>query len=182
MRSMRCDKRPRDEAVEMVNDPPKFMITDKTPPLLMAWWNDMHQFSNFELTPTLEELGGFIGLGMDLRSKTLIAPRSVRRNKYLEQMHIIHPHVESFDNGLVSLEFLYSRYGRKEGFEDYGKQLKNGQHLPTWEKHRQEAFMVAFLGTMVFSMRDKKNQYPSIGHSHCYDEEKEIHYNIDDIS
>ncbi|KAH0647861.1 hypothetical protein KY290_033848 [Solanum tuberosum] len=197
MTSMRCDKRPRDEAVEMVNDPPKFMITDKTPPLLMAWWNNMHEFrqteifkhfgfltdimrfspdrdliealipfwdftsnvfrfSDFELTPTLEELGGFTGLGKDLRSKTLIAPRSVSGNKFLEQMHIIHPHKECFDNGLVSLEFLYSRYGKKEVFSDYEKQLKNGQHLPTWEKHRQEAFMVAFLGTMVFPRRDKK--------------------------
>ncbi|KAH0773667.1 hypothetical protein KY290_010804 [Solanum tuberosum] len=197
MRSMRCDKRPRDEAVEMVNDPPKLMITDKTLPLLMTWWNDMHEFrrteifkhlgfltdimrfspdrdlietlipfwdstsnvfrfSNFELTPTLEKLDGFTGLGKDLRSKTLIAPRSVSGNKFLELMHIIHPHKECFDNGLVSLEFLYSRYGKKEGFSDYGKQLKNGQHLPTWEKHRQEAFMVAFLGTMVFPRRDKK--------------------------
>ncbi|KAH0709114.1 hypothetical protein KY284_010541 [Solanum tuberosum] len=197
MRSMRCDKRPRDEAVEMVNDPSKFMIMDKTPPLLMAWWNVMHEFrrteilkrlgfltdivrfspdrdlieafipfwdstsnvfhfSDFELTPTLEELGGFTWLGKDLRSKTLIAPRSVSGNKFLEQMHIIHPHKECFNNGLVSLEFLYSRYGKKEGFSDCGKQLKNGQHLPTWEKHRQEAFMVTFLGTMVFTRRDKK--------------------------
>ncbi|KAH0636210.1 hypothetical protein KY290_036644 [Solanum tuberosum] len=70
-------------------------------------------------------------------------------------MHIIHPHKKCFDNGLVSLEFLYSRYGKKEEFSDYGKQLKNGQHLPTWEKHRQEAFMVTFLGTMVFPRRDK---------------------------
>ena len=31
MRSMRYDKRPRDEVVEMVNDPPKFMINYKTP-------------------------------------------------------------------------------------------------------------------------------------------------------
>ena len=158
----------------MVNDPPKFMITDKTPQLLMDWWNDMREFrpteilkhhgfltyimrfsldrglikalipfwnftnnmfrfSYFELTPTLEELGGFTGLGQDLRTKTLIAPRSVSRGKFLEQMHIIHTHkeCECFDNGLVSLEFLYSRYGRKEGFSSYGKQLKNGQHLPT---------------------------------------------------
>ncbi|KAH0639537.1 hypothetical protein KY290_036805 [Solanum tuberosum] len=71
-------------------------------------------------------------------------------------MHIIYPHKECFDNGLVSLEFLYSKYGKKEGFSDYGKQPKNGQHLPTWEKHRQKTFMVAFLGTMVFPRRDKK--------------------------
>ncbi|KAG5581715.1 hypothetical protein H5410_052342 [Solanum commersonii] len=36
--------------------------------------------------------------------------------------------------------------------------------------------MVAFLGTMVFPRRDKKNQYSSIENSHCYDEEKELHY------
>ena len=162
MRSMRCDKRPRDELVEMVNDPPKFMITDKTPQLLMDWWNDMHEFrrteifkhlgfltdimrfspdrgliealipfwdstnnvfrfGDFKLTPTLEELGGFTGLGQDLRTKTLIAPRSVSRCKFLEQMHIIHPHkeCECFDNWLVSLEFLYLRYGKKERFSSY---------------------------------------------------------------
>ncbi|KAH0698805.1 hypothetical protein KY284_013020 [Solanum tuberosum] len=126
---------------------------------LIPFWDstsNMFRFSDFELTPTLEELGGFTGLGKDLRSKTLIAPRNVNGNKFLEQMHIIHPYKECFDNGLVSLEFLYSIYGKKEGFSDYGKQLKNAQHLPTWAKHRQEAFMVAFLGTMVFPRRDKK--------------------------
>ncbi|KAH0702038.1 hypothetical protein KY285_016316 [Solanum tuberosum] len=116
MRSMRCDKRLRDEAIEMVNDPPKFMIMDKIPPLLVAWWNNMHEFrrteifkhlgfltdimrfspdrdliealipfwdsisnvfrfSDFELTPTLEELGGFTGLGKDLRSKNTHSPK-----------------------------------------------------------------------------------------------------------
>ena len=160
MRSMRCDKRPSDELVEMVNDPPKFMIIDKTAQLLMDWWNDMHEFrrikifkhlgfltdimrvspdigliealipfwdstnnvfrfSDFELTPTLEELGGFTGLGQDLRTKTLIAPRSVSRGKLLEQMDIIHLHEECFDNWLVSLEFLYLRYGKKERFSSY---------------------------------------------------------------
>ena len=128
---------------------------------LIPFWdstNNVFRFSDFDLTPTLEELGGFTGLGQDLRTKTLIAPRSVSRGKFLEQMHIIHTHkeCECFDNGLVSLEFLYSRYGRKEGFSSHGMQLKNGQHLPTWEKHRQEAFMVAFLGAMVFPRKDKK--------------------------
>ncbi|KAG5570026.1 hypothetical protein H5410_059792, partial [Solanum commersonii] len=30
-------------------------------------------------------------------------------------------HKECLDNGLVSLEFTYSRYGKKEGFSNYGK-------------------------------------------------------------
>ena len=93
---------------------------------LIPFWdstNNVFRFSDFELTSTLEELGGFTGLGQDLRTKTLIAPRSVSRGKFLEQMHIIHPHKECFDNGLVSLKFLYSRYGKKEEFSSYGKQL-----------------------------------------------------------
>ncbi|XP_049344587.1 uncharacterized protein LOC125808949 [Solanum verrucosum] len=167
MKSMRCDKRPRDEAVEMVNDPPKFMITDKTPPLLMAWWNDMHEFrrteifkhlgfltdimrfspdrdliealipfwdstsnvfrfSDFELTPTLEELGGFTGLGKDLRSKTLIAPRNVSGNKFLEQMHIIYPHKECFDNGWFPWNFYTQDMERKKDFQTTGNNLKMG--------------------------------------------------------
>ncbi|KAK4723222.1 hypothetical protein R3W88_013455 [Solanum pinnatisectum] len=103
---------------------------------LIPFWDstsNVFRFSDFELTPTLEEFGGLTGLGKDLRSKTLFAPRSDSENKFLEQMHIIHPHKEY-----------------------YGKQLKNGQHLPTWEKHRQEAFMVAYLGSMIFPRRDKK--------------------------
>ena len=77
-----------------------------------------------KLTPTLEELSGFTGLGQDLRTKTQIVPKSVSRGKFLEQMHIIHPHKECFDNELVSLEFLYSRYGRKKDFETMGSNLK----------------------------------------------------------
>nr|XP_004240681.1 uncharacterized protein LOC101266522 [Solanum lycopersicum] len=165
MISMRCDKRPRDKLVKMVNDPPKFIITDKTPQLLMDWWKDMHEFrrteifkhldflsdimrfspdrdliealipfwdstnnvfrfSDFELTPSLEELGGFTGLGQDLRIKTLIAPRSVSRGKLLEQMDIIHLHEECFDNWLVSLKFLYSRYKRRKDFQAMGNNFK----------------------------------------------------------
>ncbi|TMW81012.1 hypothetical protein EJD97_012825 [Solanum chilense] len=127
---------------------------------LIPFWdstNNVFRFSDFELTHTLEELGGFTGLGHDLRTKTLIAPRSVSRGKFLEQMHIIHLHKECFQNGLIYLEFLYSRYGKKEGFSSYDKQLKNGQHLPIWEKHRQEAVMVAFLEAMIFQGRIKKS-------------------------
>ncbi|XP_060193456.1 uncharacterized protein LOC132622799 [Lycium barbarum] len=193
----RCDKRPRDEAVEEVNEPPEFMIANKTPPLLLAWWNDMghylqtsifkhlafltdimrispdrdliaalipfwdsannvFRFRDFELTPTLEELGGFTGLGKNLRNKTPLAPRNVSGNNVLEQIHLNHPRMLCLDNGWVTLEFLYARYGNKQGFLQYGKQLKNGNHYFTWEKHRQEEFMVAFLGTMVFPRRDRK--------------------------
>ncbi|KAG5595034.1 hypothetical protein H5410_036266 [Solanum commersonii] len=49
-----------------------------------------------------------------------------RREQILEQMHIIYPHKECLDNGLVFLEFMYSRYGKKEGFLGLREQLKMG--------------------------------------------------------
>ena len=127
--------------------------------LILFWYfiSNMLRFSDFELTPALEEWGGFIGLCKDLWSKTFITLRRISRNKILEQMHIIHPHKECFDNGLVSLEFINSKYGSKEGFSYYGNQPKNGQDLPTLEKHSQEASMVALLETRDFPRRDKKN-------------------------
>lgn len=53
---MRCDKRSRDEVVEMDNDPQKFMIRDTIPALLMDWWNDMHQFRRTEIFKHLKFL------------------------------------------------------------------------------------------------------------------------------
>ncbi|KAG5568110.1 hypothetical protein H5410_064874 [Solanum commersonii] len=101
MRSMTCDKRPRDEAVEMVNDPLKF---DRGFDPFWDSTSNVFLFSDFELA-YIGGVGWF--------------PQRRGREQILEQMHIIHPRKECFDNGLVSLEFTYSRYGKKEGFSDY---------------------------------------------------------------
>ncbi|KAG5570598.1 hypothetical protein H5410_060364 [Solanum commersonii] len=58
---------------------------------LSPFWdpkNNMFQFSNFELTPTLEEIASFIGKGssiwgVDLHRKRLVIPKSVDGNKFI---------------------------------------------------------------------------------------------------
>ncbi|KAH0673703.1 hypothetical protein KY290_025953 [Solanum tuberosum] len=95
--------------------------------ILIPFWdptNNVFCFSNFELKPTLKELGGFTRLGKDLRSKTVIAPRSVSGNKFLEQMHIIHPHIKCFDNGWIFWNFYTQDMEGKKDFRTMKSNLK----------------------------------------------------------
>ncbi|KAK4724013.1 hypothetical protein R3W88_026792 [Solanum pinnatisectum] len=72
---------------------------------LLSFWdstNNVFHFSNFEMTPTLEEIAGFTGFGK------------------------------------------------------FGRTLNNKESFETWKEHRRLAFMVAFLGTMVFPRRGGK--------------------------
>ncbi|KAG5614254.1 hypothetical protein H5410_014078 [Solanum commersonii] len=157
-------KRPRSEGI------PEFMIVDTIPTNLWRWWADMgsheqrkvkehlghlvhlmeidprrdviealipfwdsknnvFRFSDFEMTPTLEEIASFMGKG------------SVEK--------------ESLKNEWVSLDFLYERYGQKDGFKNYRNQLSNQGGEEAWKANGCFAFMVAFLGLMVFPKRDK---------------------------
>ncbi|KAG5614234.1 hypothetical protein H5410_014058 [Solanum commersonii] len=82
---------------------------------LLSFWNptnNVFRFSNFEMTPTLEEIAGFTGFGV--------------------------------------------RYGKEGGFKKFGRTLNNKGSFETWKEHRRFAFMVAFLGTMVFPRRGGK--------------------------
>ncbi|KAH0700844.1 hypothetical protein KY290_015716 [Solanum tuberosum] len=82
---------------------------------LLSFWdptNNVFRVSNFEMTPTMEEIAGFTGFGV--------------------------------------------RYGREDGFKIFGRTLNNKGSFETWKEHRRFAFMVAFLGTMVFPRRGGK--------------------------
>lgn len=55
------------------------------------------------------------------------------------------------------MRFLYERYERQERFEYFDKQIINKGNFETWKEHRGFAFMVEFLGTIVFLRREKIN-------------------------
>ncbi|KAH0712128.1 hypothetical protein KY289_008087 [Solanum tuberosum] len=122
--------------------------------------NNVFQFSDFEMTPTLEDIASFMGKGYsirgaDLRNKKLIVPKNVDAKKFLDLLKINQIENESLKNWWVSLDFLYKRYGQKDGFENYQNQLSNQGGVEPWKANGCFAFMVAFLGLIVFPKRDK---------------------------
>ncbi|XP_019248546.1 PREDICTED: uncharacterized protein LOC109227807 [Nicotiana attenuata] len=121
---------------------------------LVTFWDpvcNVFLFSDFELTPTQEEITGYTGFGRDLRNQQLIFPRPMSVRCFFDIMNISKQiRKNRVSEGCCSFYFLFSRYGRLEGFETYEKELNNKQSKDTWKSHRGFAFIVAFLGVMVF--------------------------------
>ncbi|KAH0661611.1 hypothetical protein KY284_026542 [Solanum tuberosum] len=112
------------------------------------------------MTPTLEEIASFMGKGSsvrdaDLRNKKPIIPKNVAAKKFLQLLKINQVEKESLKNGWVSLDFLYERYDQKDEFKNYQNQLSNQGGEEAWKANGCFAFMVAFLGLIVFPKRDK---------------------------
>uniref|UniRef100_M1B702 DUF7745 domain-containing protein n=1 Tax=Solanum tuberosum TaxID=4113 RepID=M1B702_SOLTU len=130
---------------------------------LIPFWdpkNNVFRFLDFEMTPTLEEIASFMGKGSsvrgaDLRNKKPIIPNNVDAKKFLELLKINQIEKESLKNGWVSLDFLYERYGQNGEFKNYQNQLSNQRGEEAWKANGCFAFMVTFLGLIVFPKRDK---------------------------
>ena len=72
------------------------------------------KFKDFELTPTIEEVGGFMGLAY--KEVEMIVPHKPSPRSFLKQMGMCHnPNLLCLKEGWISLEFLYSRFGDEEG-------------------------------------------------------------------
>ncbi|KAK4716413.1 hypothetical protein R3W88_014751 [Solanum pinnatisectum] len=111
---------------------------------LLSFWDPTNNdfcFSNFELTPTLEEIA---------------TPRGISINKLFQHLNICKAQEESLDKGWISSQFLYDRYGKEDRFKKFGRKLNNKRSFETWKEHRRFPFIVAFLGTMVFPRRGGK--------------------------
>ncbi|KAG5576195.1 hypothetical protein H5410_056329 [Solanum commersonii] len=75
----------------------------------------MFQFSDFEMTPTLEDIASFMGKGSnirgaDLHNKRLIVPKNIDAKKFLDLLKINQIEKESLKKWWVSLDFLYKRF------------------------------------------------------------------------
>ncbi|XP_070045005.1 uncharacterized protein [Nicotiana tomentosiformis] len=125
---------------------------------LVHFWDpnyNVFRFNGFEMTPTLEELAGYTRLGDELRKKRPLASRDVTGSEFLDQMTISQNKIASVERGHVRLDFLYDRYGCPSGFSKHGKELDNKIGYKAWQSHGRKAFLVAFLGIMVFPRHDK---------------------------
>nr|XP_009769004.1 PREDICTED: uncharacterized protein LOC104219932 [Nicotiana sylvestris]XP_009769016.1 PREDICTED: uncharacterized protein LOC104219943 [Nicotiana sylvestris] len=124
---------------------------------LVGFWdpaNNVFRFKDFEMTPTLEELGGFTELGRDLRGKKPAAPRKVGVNNFLKKLCLRRIPMVCLNEGWVPLEYLYKRFGDEKGFENFsGIEFVNQLSYDAWRELRIFAFMISFLGIMVFPER-----------------------------
>jgi len=126
---------------------------------LVAHWDSAHNvfhFSDFELTPTLEEIAGYIGSDQaPLRFKYLIAPRAITIHRFLDSLKIPRTvHHPDFAKGFCSFRFMYDRYGHVGGFNNPDFKLCSRNSRQKWEEHRRVAFMIAFLGLVIFPRKD----------------------------
>ena len=125
---------------------------------LIPFWdpkNNVFCFSDCEMTPTLKVIAGFMEKGStvrgaDLRNKRHRVPKHVDAKKFLELLKINQVEKESLTNGWVSLDFLYQRYGQRDGFKNYRNLLCNQGGEEAWKANGCFAFMVAFLGLIIF--------------------------------
>ncbi|XP_070007769.1 uncharacterized protein [Nicotiana sylvestris] len=126
---------------------------------LVTFWDPVHnvfRFSYFELTPTLEEIAGYSGFDGDLRNQNLIFPKASSVHRLFGLLNISNQIRKSnVVKGCCYFNFLYSRFGKPYGFEIHEKGLINKQNKDTWQIHRRFAFMVAFLGIMVFPNKER---------------------------
>ena len=51
--------------------------------------------------------------------------------------------------------FLYQRYNQRGGFKNYRNQLSNQGGEEAWKENGCFAFLIAFLGLIIFPKRDK---------------------------
>ncbi|KAG5575519.1 hypothetical protein H5410_055653, partial [Solanum commersonii] len=95
---------------------------------LLSFWNptnNVFHFSNFEMTPTLEEIAGFTGFGVRLHHQRIIALRG------------------NSSTSFSTLEYLQSqgkiikqRYGRENRFKKFGRTLNKKGSFETLKEHR----------------------------------------------
>ncbi|KAK4733627.1 hypothetical protein R3W88_007888 [Solanum pinnatisectum] len=121
---------------------------------LLSFWdptNNVFHFSNFEMTPTLEEIVGFTGFRVRLHHQ-----RGISINKFFQHLNICKVREESLDKGWISLQYWYDRYGREDKFKKFRRTLNSKGSFETWKEDRCFAFMVAFLRTMISPRRGGK--------------------------
>ena len=102
---------------------------------LVTFWDLAHnvfRFSDFELTPTLEEIVGYAGFDGSLRNQNLIFTNVPSVHRFFGLLNISNQIRKSnVINGCCSFNFLYSRFGKPDGFEIHEKGLTNKQNKDT---------------------------------------------------
>jgi len=134
---------------------------------LIPFWDptrNVFRFSDFELTPTLEEIAGYAGLSGNLRSRYPVSPRPVSPHKFLDMLSISRDIQDgNLSEGFCTFQFLYQRYGNPQGFEAPNTGLTHAGNKDKWEARRGLVFIVAFLGVIICPRKDDNIELGLVG-------------------
>nr|XP_016464165.1 PREDICTED: uncharacterized protein LOC107787155 [Nicotiana tabacum] len=149
--------------VGLLNIKPRLDIIEA----LIPFWDptrNVFRFSDFELTPILEEISGYAGLNGNLRSRYPVLPRPVSPHKFLDMLSISRDiQDKNLSEGSCTFQFLYQRYGNPQGFEEPNTGLTHAGNKYKWEARRGLVFIVAFLGVIVCPRKDRNIELGLVG-------------------
>ena len=84
-----------------------------------------------------------------MMSVKMMVPYKPSSREFLKSMgNKSNPTWTSLDLGWTILHFLYSRFGRDDGYYIYDYEFECS--VEEWEKYRLDAFAIALLGSLVF--------------------------------
>lgn len=122
-----------------------------------VFWDEkrvVFRFGNIEMTPLLEEIGGYIENVALLRKPRkwqncgMIIPRQPLPKEFADSFGFREGKgVECLQKSMIPLEYLYHRFGYQRSFVDHQDEFFS---YDSWKQKRCFAFAVCFLGTIVF--------------------------------
>ncbi|KAH0650343.1 hypothetical protein KY284_030255 [Solanum tuberosum] len=118
--------------------------------LMIEFWQPTtvtFQFTDFEITPTLEEISQIANL--PLVGRVPLAPRTTSGINFLQSLGLrVGKCLRRVDEGWVKLDYLFKRFGRRDSYDKFHQEFFISR--VDWEKLRAIVFMTTFLGIMIF--------------------------------
>ncbi|XP_009614920.1 uncharacterized protein [Nicotiana tomentosiformis] len=121
--------------------------------LLIEFWDPtkvVFKFADFELVPTLEEVTSFTELPFNVRKPVL--PVTMAGYRFFDALGLTNSRsLRSIEDGWVSLDQMFDRFGHRESYEWYSGEFQFDQ--VTWKSLRPNTFAMELLGLLVFPQR-----------------------------
>ena len=109
---------------------------------LLEFWDPVRmvfKYTDYKLTPTIEKISGFIDL--PYHECQMMVPYKPSSREFLKSMGMkSNPTCTSLDLGWTHLDFLYSRFGRDDGYYIYDYEFECS--IKEWEKYRLDAYAI----------------------------------------
>ncbi|KAH0729986.1 hypothetical protein KY289_001174 [Solanum tuberosum] len=117
---------------------------------LLEFWDPVRmvfKFVDFDLTPTIKEISGFID--MSYHECEMMVPYKPSSREFLQSLGMkSNPTLPSLDLGWIHFDFVYARFGQDDSYYTFSDEFECS--VEEWETYRLNAFAIALLGFLVF--------------------------------